>query len=474
MAAYNNAVMQWPSVKQDFAARGPFQATIDNALSLNATTSTALEQGTIESGSGISFFDPSDRLEFSTYSSPFAASPNVPSTGGNSARTLTVKDANGVTLFTKSVTLVFSNSYTRSKKSSCAYGKSTGSTSCIVYMYPNGAMCLTVDQKGGSWGYGGGCAVFSESTADASTYGSADPQQNTAPARYGDVTYSYASTSPATFYWPNNLPSSGYAITVRSNMDPYAVAVQATGGYMVFGARSAALWKKGSILMGVGVGLFSPFLLAALVLCCCAFKDSRGCSSGCGCGECVEVLGACLTCACCCKGRTSGTVIASPAGGDVLSAATIPGPKQPVTFTKSIRMRFDYALERTAAPLEVADNGLRTMTRGVVRTMTRRQRTAQPSDTLAQPTIGGPPPQPGVYPDLPSKSPTVSSPPPMYVDVHGDGERRASLAAYSALGSPPPPQAVAVAVPVPTGYPSYGAVETPTQQQPPPPFSATL
>lgn len=106
-------------------------------------------------------------------------------------------------------------------KSSCQYGRKSGGT-CYVYLYFSGPICITLDQKSGSYAYAGGCALYFGDTAFAATYGIADPAVSQSPVNYGDVTLTASGNQPGGVVWASN-------IVIRSNLDPYAVATQVSG-----------------------------------------------------------------------------------------------------------------------------------------------------------------------------------------------------------------------------------------------------
>lgn len=233
-------------------------------------------------------------------------------------------------------------------KSSCQYGRKSGST-CYIYLYFSGPICITLNQKTGSYAYAGGCALYFGNTAFAATYGIADPAVSQSPVNYGDVTITDSGSQPGMVTWGSN-------IVIRSNMDPYAVAVQVTGGYPgAFGERSAMLMSKGWILAGVGIGLLAPFLLCVLGLCACACLEWFSCP----CAGRSMLPGSITT--------TTTTTTATDGAVPIQPGAGFGQPVNPnsTSFKALFSQRFLSSLDATNRPFQATGNALRTATRSM-------------------------------------------------------------------------------------------------------------
>jgi len=247
IAAFNSAVQGWPAASQAFVARGPFTVTLTGAGSVPTNLSTTItpDEVPIEAGAGISVFSPSARAAFTTTLSPFPA-PAVPSGNNLVWYTVVVSDGSGAIVGRRVINFAWSNQQPQGD-GGCGYGTSTSGGSCQGFFSPAGGLCLTLDQRWGSWDIsGGGCNSINLDTALSTMYlatfgpGSQAILINTvSPPRDSQLIYSMAGSASDTFLW------SGFSITVRSNLDPYAVFVAQTAGYGTFGEQQAELLRRG-------------------------------------------------------------------------------------------------------------------------------------------------------------------------------------------------------------------------------------
>jgi hypothetical protein len=276
MTAFNRLTATWQSPEdsgqtplQDFASAVPGNNFTISAL-MEGSPSVTLQlsrsdygEPAAPSGAGISVYAPSAHAVYVGYGALLGYTPsNLPQPTVLSART-----ADGRLLFTASVSMAWSRTYTR-PKGGCKYGGRSGSSDCAVYYYPGQqGLCLVVDTSTTPWAVsGGGCAISSSDTEASALSGTTDVVWQ----RTNQVAYAYtASQQPLT--WLPTMP-----IVVRSSRDPWCYAATATYGSMVFGWRSAQYYQKALVLTCVGAGLMAPAVLFLLGMCCLVAKEACG------------------------------------------------------------------------------------------------------------------------------------------------------------------------------------------------------
>jgi len=276
ITAFNRLTATWQSPGdsgqtplQDFASAVPgnnftISALMEGSPSVTVQLSRSdYGEPAAPSGAGISVYGPSAHAAYVGYGALLGYTPsNLPQPTVLSART-----AEGRLLFTASVSMAWSRTYTR-PKGGCKYGGRSGSSDCAVYYYPSQqGLCLVVDTSTTPWAVsGGGCAVSSSDTEASALSGTTDVVWQ----RTNQVAYAYtASQQPLT--WLPTMP-----IVVRSSRDPWCYAATATYGSMVFGWRSAQYYQKALILTCVGAGLMAPAVLFLLGMCCLVAKEACG------------------------------------------------------------------------------------------------------------------------------------------------------------------------------------------------------
>jgi hypothetical protein len=281
IAAYNAASDAWTpaffgfnSESENFQNLGSFTVTAlapnsGPTISLNVSTAN-IDQIAVEVGPDIE--QDFTHVAYTSTESPFSNALNWPNE--NTAvvyASVTLRHVASGIASQVDIPVAKYREFARSKSKSgsytaCSKGTAYSSMCRLFFRIGAGGVCFVVDPD--TKQFTRFCSIADESASEALVY-SNDVTSDGFTPRLQSVAWGYYSS------WPGpTVPWTNFPITVRSSKDPWVVAAVQTEGTMQFGGKDDALKNKGTILLGVGLGLLGVPILMILAILLCAFRDS--------------------------------------------------------------------------------------------------------------------------------------------------------------------------------------------------------